>query len=112
METTTNGTPTVGMGATLLEWTDMEPYEIIRVSPSGKTIDLRDMKADRAADWTPDTIPGGFFGHTRNNADQRWIITTNPDGKVITARLTKRGWNTKLGRISLGVARKFYDYNF
>lgn len=112
MQNTTLVCPVLGMGATLHGWSDSAPYEIVGMSASGKTITLRAMKADRDPAWTPETIPGGFFGHTTNNHTQTWILSSDPEGKILTGRMTTRGWNTKCGRVSLGEAKKFHDYNF
>ena len=104
--------PEVGMGATQTGWSDSTPYEIIEVSPSGKTITLRKMDAVIDPEWKPEMVVGGFAGHTTNNHSQRWMITPNPAGVVKKARMTKKGWHCDMGEVVVGVARKFYDYNF
>ena len=81
-----------------------------------KTIELRSMIWERASDWKPEFVSGGFVAHCTNNGDQRnaWIIKSDPDGYTIRARLQKNGsWKSSHGRHSLHTAAiKHYDYNF
>lgn len=104
--------PEVGMGATLHGWSDSDPYEVVAVSKSGKQITLRAMHAKRDESVTLEWVAGGFAGHCINQRDQRWILSSDPEGKTIKARLTKKGWSANGARVSLGEAHKFYDYNF
>lgn len=96
-------------------WSDAEPYEII--SRTAKTLTLRRMKAELDPEWKPRTVIGGFSGICTNQSEQKWIITSDPEGMVIKAHLRKEGRNfrfySRLGRHSLSTAPyKFYDYNF
>lgn len=101
----------VGDGATLHYVTDAHAYTVIAVSPSGKTITMQQDKATLDPTWKPETIVGGFLGHTVNNADQRWVYEPNPDGRIIKARLTSTGWS-HLGQKVTKDRHEFYDYNF
>ena len=96
-------------------YSDSNPFEIVRVV-SDKTIELRSMIWERASDWKPEFVSGGFVAHCTNNGDQRnaWIIKSDPDGYTIRARLQKNGsWKSSHGRHSLHTAAiKHYDYNF
>lgn len=116
METTnTTERPQIGQGCTVHGWTDASPYEIVAVSKSGKQITLRAMKAERDPTWTPEWVPGGFAGHVVNNRSQRWVITSDPDGRLIKATLRKTGRWCVAGcntGVSLDGAYCFYDYNF
>lgn len=100
-----------GDGASVRLFTDAHAYTVIRVSPSGKTITLQRAKATLDPDWKPEIIPGGFAGHTANNHEQRWTCEPDPNGQVITARFTRRGWMRKGQHVSHGY-REHYDYNF
>jgi hypothetical protein len=100
-----------GDGASVRLWTDAHAYTVIRVSPSGKTITLQRAKATLDPEWKPEMILGGFAAHTANNHEQRWTYEPDPDGAVITARFTRRGWMRQGQRVSHGY-REHYDYNF
>jgi len=96
-------------------YSDTTPFEIVRVV-SDKTIELKSMTAERAADWKPEIVAGGFSGHCTNNGNQSkaWVIKSDPEGYKVRARLQKDGsWKSSHGRHSLHTAAiKHYDYNF
>lgn len=96
-------------------WSDVRPYEIVRVI-SDKTIEVREMDAQQHPDWKPDFVSGGFAGHCVNNDDQRnaWAITSNESNPVIRIRKGKNGWkNPRAGRFYLSeTPNKHHDYNF
>ena len=93
-------------------YTDIEPWEVVNVI-SAKTIEIRKMKAVEA-DWGREFVAGGFFGHTPNNQDQKWLIGSDETQPVIRARLNKKGfYKSDYGRHFLADQPiKFYDYNF
>lgn len=99
--------------ANLHGYSDIEPYEIVRVI-SDKTIEVRNMSAERDPNWKPEIIPGGFAGHCVNQNEQRWIITPRLDAPVVRIRLGKKGWRNKYGALFVLSNRpfKYYDYNF
>lgn len=102
----------VGEGATERLHSDSHAYTVIKVSPSGKTVTLQRDKATLSPDFKPQTIVGGFMGHTVNQHEQSYTYEADTEGHTITARFTKRGWTTPGGsRISHG-RHEFYDYNF
>jgi len=101
----------IGDGATEHIGSDSHAYTVIRVGPSGKTITMQRDKAALDPDWKPDTRLGGFVGHTVNNWSQTYTYERDPQGAVMTARLTKRGWASRGTPVSKG-RREFYDYNF
>ena len=96
-------------------YSDTHPFEIVRVV-SDKTIELRSMTAERAADWKPKIVAGGYAGHCTNNGNQSkaWVIKSDPEGYTVRARLQKDGsWRSSHGRHSLHTAAiKHHDYNF
>ena len=94
-------------------WSDVDPYEIVRVI-SSKTLEVRPMKADRDESWKPNFVPGGFVGTVTNQCEQRWTITSDAACPIIRIRLGKQGWKDARGnRFQLADApRKFYDFNF
>ena len=100
--------------ANQIGYSDINPFEIIRVI-SDKTIEIREMNAERDDSVKMEFIPGGFFAHCTNQNDQKWIITSDEENPVFRIRISKnRGWQDKYGRrYSLADSpRKFYDYNF
>lgn len=95
-------------------YSDVTPYEVVRVI-SDKTIEVREMDAERDESVKLEWAPGGFAGHCINQRDQKWFITSNESNPVIRIRLSaKKGWQDKHGR-RFGLSDKpvrFYDYNF
>ena len=93
-------------------YSDVNPYEVVRVI-SDKTIEIREMDAERDETVKPSFDIGGFCAHSDNK--QAWFITSNESNPVIRIRLSKKkGWVDKYGR-KFGLVdqpRKFYDYNF
>ena len=94
-------------------WSDVNPYEVVKVI-SDKTIEVREMDADRDETVWLEWVAGGFSAVCTNPHDQRWIIKSDPTAPVIRIRLGKNGWKDKHGRkFKLSDApHKFYDYNF
>lgn len=94
-------------------WSDVEPYEVVRVI-SDKTIEIRPMKAERDESIKLDWAVGGFAGHCINQRDQKWFITSNETAPVIRARRRVDGYyHSKYGKHMLNErAIRFYDYNF
>ena len=94
-------------------YSDVTPFEVVKVV-SGKTIEIREMDAERDESVELEWAPGGFAGHCINQRDQKWLIKSNPENPVIRIRLGKQGWKDKHGR-RFGLSDKpvrFYDYNF
>lgn len=95
-------------------WSDINPVEIVKVI-SDKTLEVREMDAERDPSWKMEVIEGGFFGHVVNDKDQKWFIKANPDNDVFRIRKSKSGvWKNKWGArfVLSSKARKFYDNNF
>ena len=97
-------------------WSDVHPYEIIRVV-SAQTLEVRALDAKLADDWKPEIIPGGFAGHCINQNSQRWEYCSNETCPTIRIRLSRqagRGWRDAQGsRFRLGKSPMMYhDYNF
>jgi len=98
--------------ANLIGYSDVVPFEIIAQTKT--TITIRDMDAVRDPDWRPVWHPGGFVAHCSNQDEQKWIITSNPDGYVMKAYLRKDGYYySRWGRhVISDKPRCHYDYNF
>ncbi len=117
--TQTNGAklelvPTIGMGVTLLGWTDRHPYEVVDII-SEKCLQIRAMKVDGGLKKDHVFLPGGFCGHVVDQETaQEWTLSSDLHGKVIRLRRHKdNSWRDRDGqRFLVGKAIKFHDYNF
>jgi hypothetical protein len=100
--------------ANLIGYTDVQPFEILSVSPSGKQIIIREMDAHRHPNWMPNFVAGGFTANCSNQDDQRWSIVPNEANPAIKARLRVDGyfWSAYGKHRAASEPRKFYDYNF
>lgn len=104
--------PTTELFANRFGWSDVEPYEIVRIV-SDKCIEVRLMDTGEnktKMDW----VSGGFTGHCTNQNAQDYDYTSNPDNPVSKIRLNKRGWQNSDGQ-RFGISEKpykFHDYNF
>jgi hypothetical protein len=105
-------TPKVNNGATVCHHSDRTACTIIKISPSGKTIWMREDTAT-LDDWKPEIIPGGFAGHCVNNNEQTYKYSPDPDGPVHRASLRKDGrYRTTNGERVIPGRHHFHDYNF
>ena len=95
-------------------YSDVTPFEVTKVI-SDKTVEVREMDAERDESVKLDWDVGGFAGHCVNQRDQKWRIASNEQNSVVRIRLSKTGvWKDKHGR-RFGLSDqpvKFYDYNF
>ena len=108
----TNLKPTTELFANLYGYSDVHPYEIVRIV-SDKCIEVRAM--DVSENKTKmDGVAGGFSGHCVNQNAQEYDYTSNPENSVTKVRLNKRGWQNKFGqRFRIDEEPyKFHDYNF
>jgi hypothetical protein len=99
-------TPEVGMGATILHWTDRTAATIIDVSPNGKTITVQEDTATRSD------------SHGMSDA-QSYDYASNPDGATHVYTLRKNGKYVKQGNplkggqtVAIGYRRQYHDYSF
>lgn len=100
--------------ANKLGYTDVNPFEVVKVI-SDKTVEIREMKAEKDPSWTPEFVSGGYSGHCTNQYDQRWFISSDESQIPFRIRLSKsKGWQDKYGnRYQMNEKPiKFYDYNF
>ena len=98
--------PEVGMGATILMWSDREAATIVSVSKSGKRIEVQRDHAKR----------------TDNNGlseSQTYEFTPNPEGPRIAYTLRKNGQWVREGesmkggqRLRVGSRDHYYDFSF
>lgn len=87
----------VGMGASGSYWTDVHPFEVVRVI-SNKTIEIRQLDVE---------ITGGDW------LDPEYELYSNDENPIERARMTKMGWKTSSGmKIWVGYARYYRDPSF
>lgn len=92
--------PTVGMGATMVMWTDRLPFTVIAVSKSGKTVTVQEDNAVR--------MDGNGMSEC-----QTYVFTRNPEGAIFKVRKLKNGqWACKGQKFTLGSRSKYHDYSF
>lgn len=86
-----------GMGASGTYWTDMTPFEVVRVI-SDKTIEIRQLDVE---------ITGGDW------LDPEYKLISNDEHPVVRARRGKMGWKLSDGmKIYVGGARYYRDPSF
>jgi hypothetical protein len=92
--------PSVGMGVTLLHYTDRSPATIVRVSSSGRVAWIQEDTATR-------TDKHGM------SECQTYSFEANPNNPVVRINLTKKGWKVANGpRVRLGHREKYHDFSF
>jgi hypothetical protein len=97
--------PTVGMGATILHWTDRTACTIVHVSANGRFIKVQADKATRTD------------GHGMSDA-QSYSYERDPSGALSDFSLRKNGKWIRVGdsmkgqRLSIGERCQYYDYSF
>jgi hypothetical protein len=100
--------------ANRLGYSDIEPFEVIRVV-SDKCLEVRAMDSERDPEYKPEFAIGGFSAVCLNQAQQKWVIKSNPENRAMRIRLQKSGdWKSACGgRFALrDKPVRFYDYNF
>lgn len=105
---------TVGMGVTLLLWTDRSPGTILTVSPDGQWITVQDDRAifvcgsahDGSAEYTFEPDPAGSINTFKKQESGMWQ-------HMVKNRATSR-WNKSKGGpgLRIGERNKYYDPSF
>jgi hypothetical protein len=89
----------VGDGVTLCHWTDREAFTVVAVTPSGKTITIQADTATRVD------------GLGMSDA-QTYTYEPNPDGRILKARRTSRGWRATGGTKLIPGRHHYFDFSF
>jgi hypothetical protein len=90
--------PQVGMGATMLMWTDRNAGTVVRVTP--KTVYVQRDRATR-------TDSNGMSEH------QEYAYEPDPAGAITVFRRTKRGWRSSSGEyLRIGRRETYRDFSF
>lgn len=94
--------PEIGMGATIILWTDRNPATIIAVHPNGRKCTIQEDKATRT--------------DTNGLSDaQSWSFDPDPNGRIYEVSLRKDGrWKIINGQtvVLIGSRDKYYDPSF
>ena len=100
--------------ANLIRYSDVEPFEVLSISKSGKQITIRAMHAKLDPSWKPEMHVGGFVAHCSNQRSQRWNISADESRETIKAHKRADGyfWSAFGKHRIEAQPRKFYDYNF
>ena len=104
-------------------FTDVEPYEVLEISKSGKTAKVRRMECERINQKEDNFEPGGFCGHTSHGPNgQQWSYKSVEDDSSFTMTLRKNGgWQFRGQKTSVtggccgslsDEPYKYYDYNY
>jgi hypothetical protein len=112
MSGTTRPAPGVGMGATILMWTDRKAATVVAVDDGGRRVTVQEDDVRR-------TDTNGM------SESQAYECTPNPNGRRVTFKLGKRGWRevrfedaTRRWRLAgghglaLGVRAHYHDFSF
>jgi hypothetical protein len=100
--------------ANLYGYSDVQPYEVLAISKSGKQITIRSMKAELDPTWNAEFHAGGFLAHCSNQSEQRWMIEIDQKSPPMKAYKRADGYfHSALGKHKIDIRpRSFYDYNF
>lgn len=93
--------PTVGMGATLVLWSDRQPFEVVRVSASGKTCWIKPVSSGIVSGSEQDGSAVYEFGE---------VDSASPEHRVFKSK--NGGWKSSSGKVWLGVQQQYYDPHF
>lgn len=97
-------TPVVGMGATLLHWTDRSPATIIEVK--GKTIKVQEDDAERVDDNGMSELQKYVF--SRNSTGQITVFTLRKNGAWVRKGEPMKGGS----KVRIGDRDKYHDFSF
>ncbi len=90
--------PKIGMGATILQWTDRTAGTIVKITPT--QIHVQEDNAVR-------------IDNNGRSESQTYSYSPNPHGTIHIFRKTKRGYRNKAGNaLIIGERREYYDYSF
>ena len=90
-------TPEVGMGVTMLHWTDRHAGTIVKITKTQIHVQ-RD-------------IPTRVDGNGMSDA-QAYTYQPNPDAPVEIFRMTRKGYRCGSTGLLIGLRKEYYDYSF
>lgn len=90
--------PEIGMGATILGWSDRYPATIVKITNNQIHVQADHYKR---------------VDKNRASEDQEYEYIPNPEASIIVFRLTKRGFKSVSGYyLSIGERERYYDFTF
>jgi hypothetical protein len=89
--------PYVGMGATVLMWTDRKAGTVIKVTKTQVHVQM---------DIATRTDSNGM------SECQSYTYKPDPHGRVGVFRKTKKGWRSGAWGLAIGIRRHYHDYSF
>ncbi len=105
----------IGKYCNRIGYSDVYPFEVVNVI-SDKTVEIREMDAERDPSFTPEFVEGGFSGVCVNQHEQKWIYKSKPNSPIFRVRYSKakKRWQDKGGNQyrMADIPLKYYDYNF
>jgi len=109
--------PEIGMGATIVYWSDRQACTIVDVSKNGRTVTVTEDTATLTNSDELKCHAGGFAAHV--SGTQKYSYKSNPDGPTKQYSLRKNGRWIRVGQsmrsgtnLSVGHRSQYYDYNF
>lgn len=105
--------PRVGLFANEVGYSDVEPWEIIEITP--KRVRVRRLTAKLKESFKPSFVVGGFGGHCVNSRAQEYDYTSDVENRecLLTFNVKKQRWMSKGVRFIIALEPcKYYDYNF
>jgi len=106
MDNSSAPVPTVGMGATILLWTDRRAATIVWVSTTGAALDVKEDTATRTDSYGMSDAQQYEYAPNPDAARVRY--TRRRNGKWVREGETMRGG---LGLL-IGVRNQYHDYSF
>lgn len=101
IESANPAVPVLGGGATVLYWSDCHAGTVVHISPSGKTVVVREDKATRIDKNGMSESQEYAYAPNNKGEGREWIF-----------RMTKRGWRAKGTGVSFGKRQKYHDFSF
>lgn len=106
MNNSKNPAPVVGMGATMLGWTDRHAATIVEVSKSGRRVVIQRDKAIRTDSYGMSDCQSYSFERDENAPRRAYTLRKN--GAWVAEGTSMRSGS----RISIGHRSEYYDYSF
>lgn len=105
MANSRNPAPTVGMGATMLFWTDREACTVVEVSKDGKTVLVQEDTATRTDNNGMSDCQSYAYSPDPNGGKHTYTLRRN-------GRWVRKGDSMRGAGLRLGTRDHHHDYSF